>query len=385
MSRLKSIPYIPCPPAYSGTVGEFFDKFCRPNLIPVKEMMKIHVALCTYADDPTAILFLREVRGLDRQREVGGVRQSIEVGRRLIAGTDNSPAWVLHSIARSSLTLEGTAFDAWMKENLPCHMFSIKKVIDNTMNDGNWHAAHIVDAKDGNTAYQSWDADEVRRRFLRSVHPLNIALAPKEKGKNLIGSDKGFLGFYVCQIRNLYGSLWSEFVSELRQPFDEWEGWAESHPLIFDCSQKDQAKVPNQKAIVSWDGPIKADAPKPQAIDSRSLGESFGLSGIPKILPLGDDRVVAWRATRLHFKAPALDTLLQDPSLSGMMIVIDPSEASAGRGYSSGHYYFSREDGIRFMKEKESTKVWLSEGWHAPSPPDKYARWFHPRVNQATS
>jgi hypothetical protein len=270
-----------------------------------------------------------------------------------------------------------------MKANLPCHMFSIKKVIDNTMNDGNWHAAHIVDAKDGNTAYQSWDADEVRTRFLRSIHPLNIALAPKEKGKNHIGGDKGFLGFYVHQIKNLYGSLWTDFISELRQPYNELEAWADSQPLIFDCGRKYQSKGSDQNpAKVNADGGDLATF-RPNC--SRIANRLPTLSGIPIILTIDVRRVVAWKATRLHFKAIALDALLKDPSIDGVMIVLEPSEASARRGYVSGHYYFSREQGIRFMKEKESTKVWHREGWHAPSPPDKYAKWFYPSPIRSAS
>lgn len=100
---------------------------------------------------------------------------------------------------------------------------------------------------------------------------------------------------------------------------------------------------------------------------------------------LDTERVVIWKATRLHFKAIALDLLRSDATIRGVRIEIELTESSDKNGYVSGHYYFSREQGIRFMEEKQSTKAWLRDGWHAPNPPDKYARWFHRRPERAAS
>jgi hypothetical protein len=228
--------YLEAPEMYDGTIGDFFDRYCRPNLVSTDRMIRIHDDLLIYADRMDAVFFIRQVSGLERRRMNGSFGPIVTAASTTIAGTDNSPAWSIHSAAVSGTLPSGEEFAKWLLEKLPCHIHDVRREVKYSLNDANWHAAHIFGAKDGDTGFESWDRLELRRRFLRNVHPLNIALCPKPNWQR-IGGDPGFLGFMVSRYREIYGKTWDGLEKAIGE-FWTGEAWESEHKFSYQTNGK---------------------------------------------------------------------------------------------------------------------------------------------------
>jgi hypothetical protein len=89
-------------------------------------------------------------------------------------------------------------------------MFDIRRdKLGETLNDSGWHAAHILEIKNGDTTWRNWDRDELVRRFIRNVHSCNLLLLPKSDWQRF-GRQSGLLAFAVNHYRERYGSVLEE-------------------------------------------------------------------------------------------------------------------------------------------------------------------------------
>ena len=170
----------PCPPTFSGTFAAFFKKHAAPNLPGVARVRAFDALLRRHlaAKDPVHVT--RLVRGQTRGEICAGA------GGRMLP-TDNSPVWWIHSFLLSDEALPKDA--ATFFESLPYRMFGLPK--REYLNSAEYHAAHIVNAKDGNVewrrvvAVRNWSAEP-----LSTSIPAICSSPPKRVGRT-VGRRRG--------------------------------------------------------------------------------------------------------------------------------------------------------------------------------------------------
>jgi len=180
--------------------------FVRDTLTPVlpseEAVCHYHRLLLDYARGEAPLFVVRHVTGMERGTEV-----ITSDGTRLLP-SDNAPAWYLHAVAFNGVLVEQEDFTEFVA-GMPTHFFKVSKYP--TANTAGWHVAHILEAKDGNTAWKSWDHNGAVRRFIRNVHPLNIFFVSKTDWQR-VGGDPDLIGYIAHVYKERYGQVWNEFV-----------------------------------------------------------------------------------------------------------------------------------------------------------------------------
>lgn len=198
--------YVTAPRTFSGSLDELFTNFIRPNLIAPDVMSRAHETLIAYANSFDPLFLVRAVSGQTR-----GEILTNAAGR--FRPTDNSPAWLMHFVLFNGLSLPSATMLEPLLAEWPCHMFDVPRLKIRPLNDAGWHIAHLQDVKDRNSNFSTWSRAELKRRFLRNVHPCNYVPLPHVNWQRY-GSDVRVVRFAADQYRELYADIWTEFAHE---------------------------------------------------------------------------------------------------------------------------------------------------------------------------
>ena len=193
---------IPAPPSFDGPFSKFFDAYVLPNTPSVDRVREFDRRLRRSLSAPDPVFPIRALRGLDR-----GQIARTETGFQVLP-TDNAPVWWLHAFLLSDDPFPED--DATLFESLPCHMF--RRPRDRSdLNAAGYHAAHLVDAKNGDTDWTHWSRQELERRVLVSIHPCNMVLVAKQDWQRW-GGRRDIIAW--CQDRYVerFGDLMSSFL-----------------------------------------------------------------------------------------------------------------------------------------------------------------------------
>ncbi|NTX09581.1 hypothetical protein HUA76_02185 [Myxococcus sp. CA056] len=201
------------PPGFDGPFDVYFSQFIEPNLPSPEAVLVFHDELRRYVEESDPIFFLRQMEGAEPWRRRGNLYPPQMASGGRVAFTDNSPQWALHALAYRNALPRGLGFSMWLREQMPCHIYDVNGAkLGETLNSARWHAAHIVDVKDGNTTWRSWNRDELVRRFIRNVHPCNLLLLPLSDWARL-GKQKDLLHFALDRYRERYGRVLDEALA----------------------------------------------------------------------------------------------------------------------------------------------------------------------------
>jgi hypothetical protein len=180
---------------------DLFETKIKHLLIPQDVVMAFHTELVNYLQEDNPIFIIRYVNDQTRGEILKG-RYGLQ-----IKPSDNAPAWWIHSQLFNNGYIYGKALNS-MLEEIPMHMFS---VTCKTVNNAGWHVAHIFDVKDGNTDWQAWDRDELRKRMVRNIHPCNYFFLPLGDWQKY-GSDKLVINYFYHKFSEIYGVIWNDFL-----------------------------------------------------------------------------------------------------------------------------------------------------------------------------
>ncbi len=108
------------------------------------------------------------------------------------------------------VTVSPESFGEFVKTT-PTHFFKVSR--HSTVNRAGWHAAHILDAKDGDVAWRSWTRSDAKRRFVRNVHPLNVFYVPKAADWHRVGGDPALIGYVASVYARRWPTMWNEFTA----------------------------------------------------------------------------------------------------------------------------------------------------------------------------
>ncbi|HET7553193.1 MAG TPA: hypothetical protein VFK04_18010 [Gemmatimonadaceae bacterium] len=227
-TRCKGRPELPtpAPAAFSGSLDELCSLHVLPNLPQPAIVAAYHHQLVAYLHELDPLLLIRHVRATERRTEY-----VTDEGVRFIA-TDNAPAWWTHAVLLQGCSIAPGAFRDVVR-TMPTHMFDAPRGLK-TANRAGWHIAHILDVKDRNTAFATWDRADAIGRFVRSVHPCNYFLLPKAGWRHQ-GGDRRVLAYFARLYSTRYREVWTEFLALARKNPPRVDMSAEAIPYSYDA------------------------------------------------------------------------------------------------------------------------------------------------------
>jgi hypothetical protein len=134
-------------------------------------------------------------------------------GNQFLA-TDNAPAVFIHSLLYHGIKISPAEFAEFLR-TVPAHFHDVPRAIGTTAWSKDWSVRHILNVKNGDVDFQSWDRDVLTWRFVRNVHPANYFCFPKEIGASL-GEDPRVTGFFAQRYATIYSEVWNEFLTVAR-------------------------------------------------------------------------------------------------------------------------------------------------------------------------
>lgn len=196
---------LPAPPTFSGTFSEFFQTHVAPNTPCPDRVHEFDHRLRQYLASTDPIHVVRKAGTQDR-----GTICTSDTGSRMLP-TDNSPVWWIHAFLLSNAPFPSD--NKTLFERLPYHMFKLPSSLT-YLNSAGFHAAHIVNAKDGNTNWDSWSREELWRRTVVNIHPCNMFLVAKIDWR-VWGGKPDIIECAKHLYRERYGALMTTFLREV--------------------------------------------------------------------------------------------------------------------------------------------------------------------------
>lgn len=325
-------PIATAPLEFDGSLEKLHSEHLGPVALDATVVRDFHEALKRILAFPRPLFLLRSVRGTERRE------RSLAADGFSFVATDNAPAWWTygalaagHRIAPSS-TRE-------VFETIPCHMFDVAKRSAPTPAGSGWHIAHIFDVKDRDTDFARWGREELTRRFIRNIHPVNYFILPKTDWQRW-GGDARVVAYMAARHAERYGEVWREFL----------------HLAGVDDRGLERA---NGDVRIT----ISGDSAAPIVRVARDKG-AVGRASVPRPAPpsrptqhLGE-LALKYRATRLHFKRDLIEPLALDERFA---------VETPGGTFS----LTKREFYDVFPNVVESRSYRENGGYHFPQPPKK--------------
>ncbi len=205
-----------------------------------------------------------------------------------IAPSDNSPAWVVHALLMGNNRSHPLQLDSWadfntlMCSKIATHMFDVPKCVAWSANSFGWYVAHILPAKNRNTAWRNWSRPEVARRFFRTLHPCNLFFVPGVRNREL-GESTSVIAHILMRFSERYGSdFWQDFV------------------------RRSTGELTPAAQLPASDGSllVRLGEPKPRPVRPQKVTNSK-----PTDLAQG---TVRYSASRLTFKRDVIEPLAED-------------------------------------------------------------------------
>lgn len=223
-----------CPLQFSSTLAEFVEQDVTPNLLPEEGVAAFHKGLMRYLNSNDATYILRKMGETVRFRR--GIDETIYYTNESVRfkASDNFPAWWIHFLIFHGYKFNPNDRFNKLINDIPTHFFSspgpsITNRRSGTINAYGYHVAHIYNVKDGNIDYQNYSKQEIIKRFVRNIHPLNYFYIAKGQWRKY-GETKEMRSFFVNLFSRKYRDIWDEFI-KLVQPTK-----AEGNELIYDDS-----------------------------------------------------------------------------------------------------------------------------------------------------
>jgi hypothetical protein len=184
-----------------------------PLICPSPALVRYyHELLLTYLRSEDPLFVVRWVSNTPRRRTYR------TTSAHQFLATDNAPAVFMHSLLYHGIKISPAEFVGLLR-TLPAHFHDVPRAIGTTAYSKDWSVRHILNVKDGDVDFQSWDRDVLTWRFIRNVHPANYFCFPKEIGSSL-GEDPRVTGFFAQKYAGMYSETWEEFLAVAKGEYD---------------------------------------------------------------------------------------------------------------------------------------------------------------------
>ena len=194
---------------FEVTFVQFVEEQLGP-LLPAETTVRIiHDELMRYITEPDPLFITRVVKGQERGEDVvtrDGIR---------LRPSDNSPAWWWHMNMFHGVAAPCENFAKFV-EDTPTHRFRVPSNC-RTVNAAGWHAAHILNARYGDTDWRTWTRADAARRFIRNVHPLNLFYVPLPEWRRVAAIPE-LIGYVASTYATRWPEIWCEFTQVAGEP-----------------------------------------------------------------------------------------------------------------------------------------------------------------------
>jgi hypothetical protein len=205
-----------CPQQFSSTLAEFVEQHVSPNLLPEEGVAAFHKGLVLYLNSNEATYILRKMGETVRFRK--GLDETIYSTNESVRfkASDNFPAWWIHYLLFHGDKFESLNSFQKLIDDIPMHLHSkpgpsINASRGKTIKSFGYHVAHIYDVKDGNTDYKNYSKEEMIKRFVRNIHPLNYFYIAKGQWRKF-GGTIAMRALFANLFSNRYRGVWDEFT-----------------------------------------------------------------------------------------------------------------------------------------------------------------------------
>lgn len=203
------MPITPPPIKFDGKFSTFYSDYVERNLPDVDRVIAFDKSLRTYLDRPDALHVIRLVNPKAAPQKRGSIY--VTPGGR-IRPSDNAPVWWLHAFLMSDEPIPSNDELEKLFVKLPCHMFQIGS--GENLSRSGYHAAHIMNAKNGDTNWKHWDRQELIRRVLVNIHPCNMFLTAKT-GWPKQGGRPDIISWVIGAYRQRYMDTMERFLDDV--------------------------------------------------------------------------------------------------------------------------------------------------------------------------
>ncbi len=191
--------YIKTPNEEIISLDDLYHNYISKMMLDERIVYQFHRNLNNYFNKTLPTFFIRQYSKIERGKPF------VNNKGQLIKMTDNAPIWQIHSMLLDHQNI--IDFD-----KLPCHLFEISQKENG--NKYGWHFAHIINVKGKDTDFMNWDFATLKKAMLRSIHPCNYFLIPKNNWR-INGSDPQIISFFRHKFSLKYSLIWDEFETSL--------------------------------------------------------------------------------------------------------------------------------------------------------------------------
>lgn len=191
------------PFVFNGTVENLYRTWIEPMAPEALLVKRFDRWLARYCTEDKPVFPVRYVKGLDRRRTYKTCDGTY------IAPADNSPTWAVHAALVNDQLSTYSDFREFLRE-MPSHIFDMRRRVG-ARNQG-YYFAHLLPAKNGDTAFQRWRRREVERRYYLTLHPCNFFLVP---GGRAMGENQRVIRYVARMYEKRYGDTWRGFLARV--------------------------------------------------------------------------------------------------------------------------------------------------------------------------
>lgn len=355
-----------CKVKFPIRLEELFELHIKPALPSYKNMKYWHQLLIEYSQKEDAVLPIRKGK-IDGKEIRGKIIIGIVSGSKMLCA-DNAPAWAMLYYAFMGYNPSIREWEDNIRlGKLPCHLFNIKRILGSDHHNAKgWHIAHIESINDRSDPHL-WPKEEVRRKSLLFIHPLNYFPFPKSVWREF-GDHSTVLSYINKQLNTTYSDIRKEYLTYIKStdPFLVNDSITEKERNFTVSSFTESATLKSYKSV----------AIEPIDVKEKSDYRSINIKTQPSKFRLKSGREgICWKSTRLYFKRKGIEQLKDDSDI--ILIKIAP-DTDLGP-YKPGLVIMTRGQFYSEFSTLIKTRSYKDKGiYHYPEPPKKMKPHFIP-------
>lgn len=205
------------PSQWKGTARQLIEDVLQPHFLPAKSVEIWQTFLKRKMDEPDP-LFVVGTPTPDLRSRWGAEKINLtKHDSRVIFGDRSSPTAVYTSL----LNVDSPTPEKMMAlfTHLPHHGFDLDKftrwaALTNNLASAGWMTAHIFPGSAADANWENLSKDELRRKTIRNLHPLNLFIFPNfNKSGTVFADDPRFHALMADTLKKKYGSLYDEYLA----------------------------------------------------------------------------------------------------------------------------------------------------------------------------
>lgn len=263
------------PMQWQGTARRLIDDVLKPHFLPAARIEAFQQMLVRRLDD-AAPAFVLEAPKPDMRSRIGAEKPYLTKHDDKVLFGDRAPATAVFTYLQSVETVTPEKMAALLI-HLPHHVFDLDKftkwaTLTNNIASAGWMTAHVFPGSEAGDNWESLSREELRKRTVRNLHPLNMFIFPNlNKSGTVFADDPRFHALIAETYAKHYGALYDSF---LQLTGDQRASLPEPQDFDIDLSAKSSA--PEGMKMESKDAIAKIEASQAYDLKLVTVNEAQG-------------------------------------------------------------------------------------------------------------